>query len=132
MKLGAALSFGVALAVAAGCQRDESVARYAPADAYVLQSLNGAPFGADATLSFPGPDGVTGTGPCNAFSAAQTVPYPWIEIGAIRATKRACPDLALETAYFAALRAVTLAEVSGPTLILSNPGGTEMVFQARN
>jgi heat shock protein HslJ len=43
----------------------------------------------------------------------------------------ACPDLAAESQYLTALGEMTLAEVSGPTLILSNDAGRSMVFTAQ-
>jgi len=117
----------------AACQKDESISGYANPDAtYVLQELNGTPFPAQATLRFPEPGKVTGQGPCNSFFAAQTVPYPWIKIENIAATKRACPDLAQESIYFQILTQMTLAEALGNTLILSNDNGAEMVFKSEN
>ena len=110
---------------------DETISGYTdPATTWRLTELDGAPFTASATLAFPEEGEVTGTGPCNGFRAGQTLPYPWIEITGIAATRRACPDLDAETAYFAALEAMTLAEVGGDILILSTTEGREMVFTA--
>ena len=55
--------------------------------------------------------------------------YPWFELGLMRATRMACGDLPAEREFFAMLATMTLAEVSGDVLILSNPDGAEMVFQ---
>ena len=52
-----------------------------------------------------------------------------IKIEDVAATKRACPDLAAENAYFTALQSMTLSEVLGNVLILSNDAGDEMVFR---
>lgn len=115
------------------CLKDESISGYAvPEAVYVLQDLDGAAFGSAATLQFPAKGQATGKGPCNGFRATQTLPYPWIEIRDVVATKRACPDLAAETAYFAALQEMSLAEVLGPVLILTNDTGREMVFRAQD
>lgn len=95
-----------------------------------LTELDGAVFTASATVAFPEEGAVTGNGPCNAFIAAQTLPYPWIAIEGIAATRRACPDLDAEAAYFAALESMTLAEVGGDVLILSTTEGRQMVFAA--
>lgn len=113
------------------CQADETVTGYGAADAtWALVEQNGTPFTARATLNF-GEDGqVSGMAPCNRFSTTNTVPYPWFDAGPIVATKMACPDLASETAFFETLRAMTLAEVLGDTLILRNDAGVEMVFKA--
>lgn len=56
-------------------------------------------------------------------------PYPWIELGPIAVTRRACPELAMEQQFFSALGRVSLAEVNGSVLILS--GETTMVFEAQ-
>ncbi len=115
------------------CLKDESVSGYAvPEAVYVLQDLDGVDAIATATLGFPTRGQVIGKGPCNGFCATQTLPYPWIEIRDLVATKRACPDLAAETCYFTALQDMTLAEVLGPVLILSNDDGRKMVFRAQN
>ncbi|RVT82296.1 META domain-containing protein [Rhodobacteraceae bacterium CCMM004] len=120
----------LAAGVLAACTPDETISAYAdPGAVYRLIEVDGAPAGMQATLSFPAPGAVRGTGPCNAFTAAQGVPYPWIDVGPIAATRRACPDLAAETAYFAALEAATLAEVQGGTLILSDATGPRLVFR---
>lgn len=124
---GAAL----ALLALAACAGDETVSRFADGAAtYRLSEIDGASFPARATIRFAEAGRVSGTGPCNSFTAPQIVPYPWIEIGPIAATRRACPALEAERRYFAALREMTLAEVAEGTLILSTPEGREMVFQA--
>ncbi|MEM1233348.1 MAG: META domain-containing protein [Pseudomonadota bacterium] len=114
----------------AACAGDETISAFSPAGTvWHLSELDGAAFAARATVTFPAEGEVAGEGPCNRFTAAQAVPYPWIEIGPIAATRRACPDLAAEGAFFAALSAVSVAEVSGPVLILSGERH-EMVFRA--
>jgi heat shock protein HslJ len=111
---------------------DETISGYADRDAvYVLQELNGAIFDASASISFPATGRAEGQAPCNGWSAEQTAPYPWIELGPITATEMGCSELALEQAFFGALGRVRFAEVSGPLLILSDETGAEMVFRAR-
>lgn len=115
-----------------GCSPDESISKFADGEAaYHLVSLDGVPFAGRATISFPEPGRVTGQAPCNSYFALQTVPYPWFGLEGIGATRMACPDLDLEAQFFAALEDMTLSEVTGDTLILSNPAGREMVFEAR-
>lgn len=110
---------------------DETTSGYAdPATIYVLETIDGQPFQARATLSFPEARRISGDAPCNRFSGTQPAPYPWFEPGPIAATKRACPDLDAETAFFNALSQMTLVEVSGPVLVLSTPEGRSMVFRA--
>ncbi len=112
-----------------GCA-DETVSGFADPDAvYRLQSIDGAEFSARATIRFPEEGKVSGDAPCNRYSATQSVPYPWFDPGPILATKRACPALAEESVFFAALGEMTLAEVQGEVLILSNDAGREMVFE---
>ena len=118
------------LALLAAC-KDETLSGYAPEDTtWVLESLSGTPFTAHASLQFPAEGNISGKAPCNSYSARQTVPYPWFSVDAIAATKMACPQLAEETQFFDALQAMTLSEVSGDTLILSNDAGQQMVFRA--
>jgi len=110
---------------------DETISGYVDrAATYTLVELNGEPFTANATITFSEEGQAKGEAPCNAWSAAQTAPYPWIDLGPIAATKRACLDLAAEQAFFDALTQASLAEVSGNVLILSLEDGQEMVFRA--
>lgn len=116
---------------AAGCYGDETVSGYATAEAtYVLKELNGEPFNARATITFPEQGKVAGEGPCNSWIAEQSAPYPWIRLGPVTTTRMSCPDLHTETGFFAALSAVTLAEFSGPALLLSDDTGPKLVFMS--
>lgn len=112
----------------AACTKDETISAYEHGP-YGLVTLSGNPFAASATLDVSTPGRISGNAPCNAYSAVQTVPYPWFALGPIAASRRACPDLAAETAYFRALANMEFAETLGNTLILSNSAGDEMVFQ---
>lgn len=113
-----------------GCS-DETISGYAdPAAAYRLIEIEGAAFPARATITFPEEGQVAGEAPCNRWSAEQSVPYPWFQLGPIAATKRACADLAAEGQFFDMLGQMTLVEVQGPVLILSDDDGRDMVFQA--
>lgn len=118
-----------ALALVA-CKKDESVAGYDGNKLWQLAELDGSPFAARATLAFGGDGKVTGNGPCNAFFTEQTKPYPWIGFGPIGSTRKMCPEMDDETAFFKALSEMTLAEVSGDVMILSNDAGREMLFKA--
>lgn len=121
-----------AFVLLAACAGDETLHAYgAGGKTWALTTMNGLPYPAEATLEFPKPGQITGTAPCNQYSATQTVPYPWFKIGPIAATRMACAELPAEQAYFAALGAMTLSEVSGDLLILSNDAGQEMVFNQR-
>lgn len=114
------------------CFADETVAGYATDGAvYRLVELNGAPFEASATMTFGDNGAISGDAPCNGYSGRQSAPYPWFELGPLRATKRACPDLEAENTFFRTLSQMTQAEVSGPILILSGEDGDVMMFDAR-
>ncbi len=111
------------------CQGDETVAGYGAGDSvWYLTEIDGAAFAARATLTFPEAGRIAGAAPCNTYSGRMEAPYPWFAATEIAVTRRACPDLAAEAAFFAALSEMTLAEVAGDTLILSTPGGREMIF----
>lgn len=113
------------------CQADETVTAYLEGSrAFRLVTLDGTPFEAQATIDLSVAGRLRGDAPRNSYSAAQMAVYPWFETGAIITTRMACPDLDAETAFLAALSAMTLSEVAGATLILSNTEGGEMVFQA--
>ncbi len=114
----------------AGC-KDETISGYADTDAsWELIELDGTLFPAKATISFPEKGRISGQAPCNSYFGTQSAPYPWFETGPIAATKRACPDLPAEGAFFNALEQMSIAEVSGNTLILSNEDGRQMIFKA--
>ena len=115
----------------AACAGDETISGYADPDAeYRLSEIDRASFPAMATIRFPAVGRIEGDAPCNSYTARQSVPYPWFSAGNLVATDRGCAALADEAAFFDALLAMTLAEVQGGTLILSNEAGREMVFRA--
>ncbi len=113
------------------CLKDETVSGYVDRGAvFRLVAVDASPFGAKATISFPDADVIRGEGPCNTYAAEQSAPYPSFSISPIRATRRACADLAQETRYFRILESMTLIEVLGTVIILRDDAGGEMVFQA--
>ena len=113
------------------CGGDETVSAYGGGSStWRLVELDGTPFGATATLDLSEPGRISGQAPCNRYFADQTAPYPWFQAGAIAATRRACPELALEQAFLTALAEMSLSEVSGDILILSNDAGRQMLFRA--
>lgn len=113
-----------------GC-RDETVAGYGGGNTeWHLAELDGKAFSERAVLRL-GDDGeISGDAPCNSYFGVQTAPYPWFSAEKIGATRRACPALEKEADYLQALSQMTLSEVLGDTLILSNDTGREMVFKA--
>jgi heat shock protein HslJ len=125
------LTAACALLFGTACVGDESPAKYgASGKFWSLSEIDGAAFGARATMEFDEAGWIKGQAPCNRYSAQQKAPYPWFEVGPTMATKMACPDLAAESAFFTALSAMTLSEVGNTTLILSNDAGRTMVFKS--
>jgi len=115
----------------AACRGDETIAAYGAADIkWQLAEIDGQPFVAAATLHFPEPGRITGVAPCNSYSADLDAPYPWFAAQHLTVTRMACDDLTVENQFLQALQDMTLSEVSGNTLILSNVAGREMVFTA--
>lgn len=113
------------------CARDETVAVYGGANrVWTLAELDGQSTTSQPTLTFPGKGQISGHGPCNAYTADMPAPYPWFEIGRIARTKTACPNLEMEDRYLEVLAGMTQSEVSGPTLVLRNDSGQELVFTA--
>ena len=113
------------------CGKDETVAGYGGVDQiWQLTEIDGAAFGATATVTFPEPGKIAGKAPCNSYTGKMDTPYPWFETGALAATRMACPDLEAETAFLTALGEMSQSEVSGDTMILTNETGREMVFKA--
>ena len=121
------LCFSLALA---GCFRDESVSAYAPG-IWRLHHTGTVEIaaGTEITLDLTTRAQISGQGPCNSYSAIQSAPYPWFDPGPIASTRASCPDLVAEQAYLNALADMTLAEVSGPVLILSNDAGDTLEFR---
>ncbi len=111
--------------------RDETVAGYGASDiTWRLVTLDDVPFTAIATLQFGARGEITGNAPCNRYFGQQSAPYPWFSAQDVGSTRRACPELDEENTYLTALSEMTLSEISGDTLILSNDAGREMVFKA--
>ena len=109
------------------CIGDETVAGYGGADRiWVVTELDGRPFTARATLQFS----EAGETPCNRYSGVMTTPYPWFGVTQVVSTRMACPNQDAEAKFLEALTAMTLSEVLGDVMILSNDAGREMLFKA--
>lgn len=114
----------------AACNKDETVSGFVdPAQTYRLIEIDGVPFSASATIQFPEPGQVNGNGPCNSYGGEQFAPYPWLEFGPLRTTRRDCNDRDAEHRFFAALSNMTEVEVFADTLVLRSED-REMVFTA--
>ena len=123
--------FLVAAFVVLASDTDQTIRAYSGPDRiWTLVEIEGEPFAAKANMQFPQAGVITGDGPCNSYRGALTLPYPWFASGPIVSTRRACPDLAAEGAFFKALEAATLSEVTGNTLTLSDETDVLLVFKA--
>lgn len=110
------MAFAVAL-----IRPDETIRQYGMGqDTWQVTTLHGTPFEARATLRFSGRNRLAGDAPCNSFTTRMEIPFPWFKVGPIAATRGACPDLAAEQAFFAALTTTTIAQVNNGTLTLSD------------
>ncbi len=117
--------------VVSSCSADETLSGHGGGDGrtWKLVELDGHAFPASATILFGTKGQASGQAPCNVYGATQTAPYPWFELTNIISTQMACSDLDAEMDFFSALTKMTLSEVSGPVLILSNDDGRSMVFR---
>lgn len=119
----------VAVLALAGCDPSETLARYGGRNfQWHLAEIDGVAVPFSATLIFGFHGTVLGDGPCGPYAAELLVPYPWFELEAIEHTQPGCAQSASQQAYLDALRVMTLAEVSGASLVLSNDAHREMVF----
>ncbi len=107
---------------------DETLTGYGDG-VYRLSEIDGAPFSARATLSLAEPGRISGETPCNSYTGALESPYPWFRPGPLAVTRRACADSGSEARFLDALGAMTLAETSGPVLLLTtDDGARSMTF----
>lgn len=95
---------------------------------YSLISIDGVAFSARATIDLSTPGQVSGNAPCNSFSGVLAAPLPAFDASTITSTEMACDDLPAEGQFFAALTAMTRAEVSDTRIVLSNVAGRSMIF----
>ncbi|MEM9434223.1 MAG: META domain-containing protein [Pseudomonadota bacterium] len=111
---------------------DETISGYVEPDRqWYVTSINDRPFTAEAFISFPEEGVIEGSGPCNAFTAKQTLPYPWFKVSDLSGPAQACTEFQAEQIFRVRLSLVTQAEVQGGVLILRDDDDIEMVFEAR-
>ncbi|SEM98010.1 Heat shock protein HslJ [Gemmobacter aquatilis] len=127
MKAALVLPFALLLAA---CQEEPQAALTPEALArdWRLVALNGAAAPARATLDLREPGKAAGQAPCNRWFATRSGDLPAFTLSQIGATRMACPDLAAESAYLAALAAVTGAALDGEALVLTGPEGGTLRF----
>src|SRR5690606_2738120 len=95
-----------------------------------LVALNRQPFIATATLALDETGTrASGRAPCNSWSGrVVTEPFPTWAIRDVVATEMACPQLAAEQAFFAALARATHMSVGTGHLTLTGDQGLRMDF----
>lgn len=125
------LRFALILPVAlAACAPDETISgQTGPDEVWRLTRIGEAPVAERITIRFPEQGRATGKAPCNSYSASQTAPLPWIDLGPVAATERACPALDLETRYFELLEQMAFVEVLGDTLLMTAEDGMTLSYR---
>ena len=116
-----------------GCQRERLAldgAVFGPV--WKVQTLNGKPFSARATLQFSENGQVSGKGPCNRYFGPMEITGSDITIGPVASTKMACLDLSDEQEYLTALESVTEHKVSSGQLMLGDTSGWALTFLKDN
>lgn len=94
-----------------------------------LVSVDGVAVDYRATLRIEADGTLAGKAPCNNWSSLNGATLPELKLQGIRATRMACDRLADEAAFFAALEAMSRAEVTeGGQLVLTGPEGQSLEF----
>ncbi|MBP7240659.1 META domain-containing protein [Amaricoccus sp.] len=129
----AALTLALALAACAPVTSDEPAGGPAgwilPGTEWRLVELNGEPYPARLTATLTEDGRIAGQGPCNLFNADYEGHWPDLTFRPIATTRMACPELAAETAAFAALAAVDHGENGADGLILTGPNQVRLRFE---
>jgi heat shock protein HslJ len=158
MKLRAAMAIAILAGTLAGCASADAETESAKPGEDALAPV---PFDPTALagrewrlVALPGPDAVpvppdtsavlrfeaqpdgswvaAGHGPCNQLSSPMTFAGETMEFASLLSTKRACAELALETAWFERMRGgKAQARVAGARLEISREGDVVMVFEAK-
>jgi heat shock protein HslJ len=116
--------------IISSCQKDETVSGQTQTDdIWILSRIGDLPITTRITIRFPEQGRVAGQAPCNSYSGSQTAPLPWISFGPMAVTRRACPNLELESRYFKALTNMAFVETLGDKMLMSAKDGTEMEFR---
>ncbi len=118
------------LAVAACSPLPDTVGEAAPAGTlWRLETVNDAPAPYAASLRLLRNDRVVGITACGPFTAEQTAPLPWLDLGAFDPETPGCDDPGA-AAFHAALKSMDFAEVLEDRMLLSNAAGQSLFFRA--
>lgn len=113
------------LAAMAQCQPDETLTGHGAAGrTWILQERGDDPVDLRTELRFSRRGVMEGRGPCNPFRARVSVPYPWFALEEFESGQQACPDRDAEEEVIVALKSVTLVEIAGDTMLLTNDDAT--------
>ena len=93
-----------------------------PGTSWALTELDGKPYAARAVATLTEDGRIVGQGPCNAFTAAYSGRWPDLRFHPVASSRLTCPDLAAETAFFAALAKVEHGAHDGDALVFTGPG----------
>lgn len=95
-----------------------------PGTSWKLTELDGKPFAARAVATLTEDGRIVGDGPCNAFTAAYSGHWPDLRFHPVANSRLSCPDIAAETAFFAALVKVEHGAHDGDALVFTGPGAS--------
>lgn len=124
------LTCGAAAILGLSACADETASGYAEVGkSYWLKSINKVAFQDQASIRFDEGGTISGAAPCNSYGAGLLSPYPWFKLGPMRVTRALCDNMDAESKFFQALGKMTLIEVSGKVLLLTNEAGDEMLFK---
>lgn len=118
----------LALLLLAGCV-ETAVSDYAGTGPWRLTEIDGSRSPGEATLSFPAPEFVTGTLPCNEFTAHQHTTYPAFRLSHFEIGTGVCSKMPAERVILETLTSMTRAEIRGRTMLLSDDASHEMTFR---
>jgi heat shock protein HslJ len=119
----------LAAVLLAACTASGGAETFSAEGTWRLLALDGAPFLAEATISFAEPGRIAGRAPCNTYAAGNVETLPRIRLSGLLATRRSCADIVLESRFFGVLAEMEAARIEGGRLVLSNAEGREMVFE---
>lgn len=99
-----------------------------PPGEWQLFSLDGAEVAYRATFFIEEDGRYSGRAPCNRYSGQNGAAWPALSFGQPAVTRMACPELAAEQDFLAALTAVRQAQSKDGRLVMRAGTGPELVF----
>ena len=99
-----------------------------PVGTWRLTALDGLAPAAPVVLTLDEDGTLHGQAPCNIYSGSYTRDGSAFATGPVLSTRMACPEIAQENAYFAALNAATRWAISEGALRLEGEDGAGLLF----